>query len=457
MIIHPEKSFEDFNEILKELFYLTCEYGIERCKPSKKDTLQQIKFYQLVHEGWKKSQNLAVKEILDIQDEIAIIKRKIKNYNKQNNRKRSKELKNVIKLLEGRKRKIQFAVNAIVWTIFRLQHHIVRRFFLKDDINNIEKYSLFKTFEFIDQVNEDPNKCAISCDLTTFMHVGDVLIIDLLKKNESPISLVELKEGKVNNKCQDVLSQYYKTECPRNLYFNTRNFDKSEIDQLKRMARQQWRSAQALSAINTGEGVNISTEQKLTIPDEEFIIESYDEILLEMFNELSDEKTWSIRDIDNCLFLGLYSDLRLSEGGFRGWMEGIGVDSPVWDYQNVFSIPLARPPFTLLFPPKFIKGLVTGEIVLKMCLHVPFWVEKLNTNYHEAEIGLEIIKKSRKADMKHGDLFMYNGKLIKFTTGGHTGYIGSGILSKILFDFYRPIDAMRPMVTTHNKPNAADS
>jgi hypothetical protein len=80
MITHPKQSFEDFNEVLKELFYLTCEYGIERCKPSKEDTLQQIKFYQMVHEGWKKSQNLAVREILDIQEEISTIKRKIKYF-----------------------------------------------------------------------------------------------------------------------------------------------------------------------------------------------------------------------------------------------------------------------------------------------------------------------------------------------------------------------------------------
>lgn len=160
MITHPQKSSQDFNKVLKELFYLTSEYGIERCKPSKDDILQLIKFRQLVHEGWKKSQNLAVREILDIQDEIAIIKKKIKTCNKKKNRKRAKELNNIIKLLSSRKRKIQFAVNSIVWTIFNLQHHIVRRFFLRPDIDNIEKYTLFKTLQFIDEVNEDPNKCA---------------------------------------------------------------------------------------------------------------------------------------------------------------------------------------------------------------------------------------------------------------------------------------------------------
>ena len=285
---------------------------------------------------------------------------------------------------------------------------------------------------------------------STSLHVGDVLIIDLSSPPKN-ISLIELKEGKVNEKCSDILSQYYQTNCPQNLYFNIQNLKKDEINQLMRMHRQQWRGAQALSAINKGEGIDIATEQRVTIPDEEFIIESYEKIILDMFNDLSDKKAWTIRDIDKCLFLGLYSDPLLSEVGFRGWMNEMGVDSPVWNYQNVFSIPLARPPFTLPFPPDLIKGLVTGAIVLKMCLHIPFWIENLNTKYHEAEIELETLKRSKRNDLKRGHLFKYHNQLIKIKTGDFSGYVGSGILSKILFDFYRPIDSMRPMITTPNK------
>ena len=138
-------------------------------------------------------------------------------------------------------------------------------------------------------------------------------------------------------------------------------------------------------------------------------------------------------------------------------MEGIGVDSPVWDYQNVFNISLARPPFTLLFPSNLIKGLITGEIILKMCLHIPFWIKELNDKYKDAEIGLETIKRSRKADINPGDLFRYNGQLIKFSNSEYNGYIGSGILSKILFDFYRPIDAMRPSIINPNNSFHDDS
>ena len=456
MTNHPKKKFEDFNKVLTELYYLVCEYGIDRCKPSKEDIHQQTRFYQQVHEGWKKAQQLVKIEILDIQNEILEIKLKVKNYNRKNNRQRAKELNNIITLLEGRKLKIQFAINSIIWTIFNFQHHILRRFFLNNNINNIEERTLSKTFEFIDKENEDPNKCAICCDLTTFMHVGDVLIIDFNQKQVSPITLIELKKGEINEKCDNVLTQFFQTDCPRNLYYNIREFGKGELDQLMRMARQQLRSAHVLTAINKGEGVDIATDMLIKIPDEEFIIKNYFELILEMHKELSDEKHWVIRDIDNCLFLGLYNDQMMSEVGFKGWMHSLGVDSPVWDYQQVVNIPLARPPFSLPFPPDLIKGLVTGKIILNMCLHVPFWISNLNTKYPRAEMQLETAKRSKINDLKHGHLFKYQNRLIKFNKDDSSGYVGSGILSKILFDFYTPIDSMRPMLTAPNQRINAD-
>jgi hypothetical protein len=300
--------------------------------------------------------------------------------------------------------------------------------------------------KFVDEMNKDANKCCICCDLTTFMHVGDVLIIDFNKKDK-PISLIELKEGRINEKLQEVLIQYHQTQCPRNIYLNIRNLEKNERDQIERIIRQQLRIEQAISAINEGEGIDISTGQKLSIPDEEFIIESYEEIIIEMYKEISNEKKWSIRHIDGCLFLGLYNDLRLAEMAFPTWMKEIGVDSPVWNYQNVFNIPLARPPFTLMLPADLIKALVTGKIAMRMCLHIPFWINNINGKYEEVRLELESTKKSRRLDFKTIDFIRYNNQYVKYKTKQSFGYVGSGILSKILFDFYRPIDSMRPMLT----------
>ena len=77
---------------------------------------------------------------------------------------------------------------------------------------------------------------------------------------------IELKKGEINEKCDNVLTQFFQTDCPRNLYYNIREFGKGELDQLMRMARQQLRSAHVLTAINIGEGVDIATDMLIKIP-----------------------------------------------------------------------------------------------------------------------------------------------------------------------------------------------
>jgi len=94
---------------------------------------------------------------------------------------------------------------------------------------------------------------------------------------------------------------------------------------------------------------------------------------------------------------------------------------------------------------------------MKMCLHVPFWIEMLNKTYQGTMVRLETLEKSRKSDLKPGQLFKYKNQLIKFETGTYSGHIGSGILLKILFDFYRPVDSMRPMISAPNNAIVADS
>ena len=398
MEIDFKKSSKDFHSILEKLFYLVTEYGIERVKPTEENFSE---FQKSVHDGWKTAQNIAVEEILEIQDEIVDKKRIIKDLNRTHNSIDAKRMNGIVECLELRRLKIQYAINAVVWTIFGLQHHILRRFFLRHNINNIENKSLRNTLLYVDEQNQDQNKLCICCDLTTFMHVGDVVLVD---NNE--VTIVELKEGKVNRKCMDVLQQFNKTQCPRNLFYSTRDFDKSEMDQLMRMVRQKVRASQVLSVLSTGKGVDISTEGNIAIPEEEFSIDSYDDSILEMYQELSPEKSWSIRVIDDCLFIGLYKNHLLAEGAFSVWMKGLDVDSPIYDYRSVFKMPVARPPFTLQFPPELIMGLVTGEIILKLCLHVPFWIQKLNTQYKEVEMVLETAKNLQKMQ-QGGHMFKY--------------------------------------------------
>jgi len=111
-IIHPEKSFEDFNKVLEEVHYLISRYGIEKFTPSSKDSLETIKFMVLVHEGWKKAQNLVIAEVLAMQDELLLINKKIKRHNKNRRRKQANDLKKATKLINYRISKLKKSIDA---------------------------------------------------------------------------------------------------------------------------------------------------------------------------------------------------------------------------------------------------------------------------------------------------------------------------------------------------------
>jgi len=439
-VIHPEKSFEDFNKVLEDVHYLISRYGIDKFTPSGKDSLERIKFMVLVHEGWKKAQNLVIAEILAMQDELLIINKKIKRYNKNRRRKQANDLKKATKLINSRINKLKKSIDAIIWQIFSHEDHLLKRLFLNDSIDNINRATLRQTLEFTDVENKKPSSLAICCDLSTFVHVGDVLLLDL---SEDKLALIELKEGERNLKLHDVLTQFYQTGCERNLFYNTRDFGEKDFKQLDRMAKQQWRMSQFKKVAEDGEGIDISSNKKVNVPDERTIVDGYETEIIRMYEDLEKGKNWAIATIDGCLHLGLYKDHRLAFG-FEAWMSELAIDSKKIDYLNVFSIPLACPPFAQMLPDDLILKLSTEKYKLLLCLDIPTWIKKTNeANIFPGELVFETPKKSRKLKMESRELVDYKGKLIKYVEGDTEGYVGYGILMKIFFRHYEPISALR--------------
>lgn len=440
-IIHPEKSFKDFNIKLEEIYYLISRHGIEQLNPSIKDNVEKIKFMTLVHDGWKKAQDLVITEILEMQDELLLINKKIKRHYKNNRRKQATDLKKSITLINFRINKLKKAIDAIVWQIFNHEDHLLKRLFLNRSIDNVNRMSLRQVLEYTDEENKKKSSIAICCDLSTFVHIGDVILLDLDTKK---LALIELKEGQKNYELHEVLSQFYETECERNLYYNTRDLDKKDLKQLNRMAKQQWRMSQLKLVAKEGKGICISSNNKINIPDERIFVDCYEDKIIKMYEQIRDGKKWAIATIEDCLHIGLYKDLRLTFA-FDAWMEGESIDSEKIDYLNVFSIPLACPPLAQFLPDELILKLSTEEYKLLLCLDLPSWIKQANeASIFQGELTLEAPKKSRKLKMESkGELVDYKGQLIKYSEGDTTGYIGYGILMKIFFMQYKPISVLK--------------
>jgi hypothetical protein len=347
-------------------------------------------------------------------------------------------------MLEYFRRVMLYGINAIIWTIFRQQHWIVRRFYLDHNLDNISQEALQHSLDYANEINKDRNKLVVCCDLTTFMHVGDVVLVETYSDQRS-IRIAELKEGKTNEKCLDVLQQFQKTQCPANLYHNTQDFSKKEKTQLSRIMRQEWRMANVSLALSGKDAHDISTEQKLHIPDEEYIIDSWDDVVIKMFEKIEGGKTWAIDVISDCLFVGLYSDKIMGKYAFDIWLEGIGFYGIKLNYLSALKSPLAKPPFCLLWPGDLILRIVKSDIWLMMALDVPKWIEGVNKKYPDF-LKLESKKKSKKVNAKKGVLIEFQHRLILSGQPAKQAYLGTGILGKVFYDFNSPIDIMRPMV-----------
>lgn len=427
--------------IIKKLYYLTCQYGILRIRPKKGKTIRNNLFTAFVHKGWKKSQKIVLKKILEIENEIKILKKDLKKAKSKHEREVVKKLNNEIRRTEYNKAKYQMVINSIVWNICGLDHHVIRRFFFDGDINNISKDSISKCTEFINQTNKDKYKIAIYADLTTFVHVGDVIIFN---PKTGLLEIKELKEGKVNETCREILTNA--SEENLSIEQVATQLPKKTSKQLSRMAKQDWRIEKVLESIKQDEGIDIGTELPLKVSKDRQYIFTYDNRIIKLYNQLK-KKKWAIDFVDDCLSIGLYRDIHMAETAFKFWVNEEDKNAIIIDYRQVFLINTARPPFSLELPPQVIKKLVNEEIFLKLSLNFSKWIELMKKIY-SIKIDFETRKNTAKLLQINKEIFTIDNKAIRIEDETSVSHLGFGYFSKIFFDFYSPIDYGRVLLVT---------
>ncbi|MEM7155512.1 MAG: hypothetical protein AAF799_21865 [Myxococcota bacterium] len=406
------------------------------------DSLQRIEMVRTVHDGWKRAQNEALSLVVSLVDEIKEVDALVRTCNRNRDRPAANGFKQTRKLLEYRLRQVRSAIDAIVWTICGRQHYVVRRLRLDGADGSLDRHSLLLNLEAADDYNSSPTTCAILSDLTTFVHVGDLVIAEHDGAGHT-ITLAEVKSGDVNEKCHEVLDRFSASQCQRQLAYALSEMTEREQEQLSRMARQVERLNETVNTLRTDRGTDISTGKRIEIPSEVFEVEDYGDVIVEMAEELADDANWAIRDVDECLFLGLYKDRRMS-AAFEAWVEGLGVASPRFAYlPMVNAVGLPCPTLAAPLPQGLRMKLFTGDYWMMMCLDIDRWMEVVNAQL-SCEIQLATKRESGRNRMKRGDMIEHRGRLLKASVGEKSVFLGTGILSRILTSFDRPVSTMRP-------------
>ncbi|MCY0605778.1 hypothetical protein ACQGRA_01850 [Klebsiella pneumoniae] len=119
---------------------------------------------------------------------------------------------------------------------------------------------------------------------------------------------------------------------------------------------------------------------------------------------------------------------------FNGWMDSIGIKSPVVNINDSFFDPLSRPFMSLHLPTEMLSDIMSGKIIIVMCFDNELFFHRANKMYP----SLFLLSNAESTKQPLENILHVGSQGIASYVNGHASFLGNGIESRILFDQQRP-------------------
>ena len=249
---------------------------------SESTSKQKKDFIKSVHRCWNSAQYHSINLIEKIRDDESI----------DNDEKFRFEL--IIRRL----------IDTIAWSVWGEKQHILRRLILNTNIKPID-IRVLKNALHISQEMHTKNRLSFALlnDLTTFIQVGDLSYKDF--KSKVMPSLVELKEGKVNEIISSIIDDYEPIEPNLEKIKNNPKLEKRFIRQALRNFKQKIRMADVQEILDSNRGKDLHTKQSIMILDGNDDEKTY-KIDFNKMISTAEETGYATLNLQNVLFLSAF-------------------------------------------------------------------------------------------------------------------------------------------------------
>lgn len=252
-----------------------------------RDKTHWRKFLQSCHRGYEKAQSRVVELIGRIETDSAIAVEE-----------RAEQELLLRKIIDG-----------IAVALFMGKSHMLRRLVFHRRPPKVSVTTLKETLEAATRLNSQSRLTfALVADLTTFIHVCDIVRIDF-REDERRVSLIELKSGRVNEMLMSHLERYEPTEEAIAQIANDPLIPApGHRSQAQRMLRQKMRLAQVQEVISTDSGTDIKTKRPIKLSQDEVTGTVYDKFLNDLLDQAHNNGA-SAGVVNYCVHIGVgYSD-----------------------------------------------------------------------------------------------------------------------------------------------------
>jgi hypothetical protein len=451
-------GIQEFENTVKKICDFAFVYGfqsIPEFDPMTASAEEGKAFTKKCHEGFGNAQQLIIEEMLKIQTSIREHKVHLKAARSAKDMEQIHGFETTISYLQHRECILRKIADALAWQLFGLQRWNLKRLFLGKQMPQLDSSNIRSVLEAIKQINQDPLSFGLISDITSFVQVGDILAIDRSLDNPL-VRIIELKEGKMNEKVMDFLQEFDKIKCLRIPYFFAQEHGKDALKQAKRITSQQIRGAQVQQFINTGKGKDIISGEEILMPEEIFEEKHYDEELIELIGKCKTEGR-AIGLIDECLYVGVYDptfypaylsdfinylllESKNKNGNRKSFesseeahmietFEFLEKVSPIYDLRLNLTTPSSRPMFLRFLPSESILNIIFGKMTILLCLDYNKWFARATKYRINGRWATEEEMKSQKNDR---ELLKIHDQIPVLEKNGTILFLGDGTLMQII-------------------------
>jgi hypothetical protein len=424
----------DLMDCAERWLFLVSTHGISQTPQQPKSEAEWLAFYAHCHDGWKQAQSEIAAFLIQALRERGQAQAAQQEHRAQKNTAEQRRCAAAV-----RRHDLEIAVarrmlDVILWTVFAGEHSTLRRLFVQGGTNSLTAENIRVALAAADLINKDPLVIALSCDMLSLVHVGDLIVCE---RKSGKTYFVELKAGEKNVSISKAADFAVRTECAQFEAIATAEYDDADRAHYKRVKKQLIRNNTILSTIRYEGGTDPNTGSEIVIKSTNEPPEFWVDRITACYELLGPSKSWAIDVIDDCVYLGVYSDPLQAFAAFRAWMHIQRCESPIYSLTHSFRDPALRPLGAALLPLELRVKVLRGDVIVVMCLDVLKFIDLANS----VEAGhMRLATKAESAQLRNHQMhfLMHGNRGIAMQVGKETMFVGGGTRDRILFDQQLP-------------------
>jgi hypothetical protein len=396
------------------------------------------------HTGFKQGQTRILSLIMALQEKRKLHKAALKQAHSSRSKARVARLKTEAKEMDQKEKILRHMMDGIVWQLIGGQLYAARQLYKEvEDTKILATSNVESVIKAAAQINEDPRAFALITDLTSYVQIGDLLIV-----RDGQVGVAEVKEGEKNAKNYKIIESLGQEKLTAEELAAKYQLDQKDMEQLQRQFRQLIEMENFTQIMNHDKGLDLPSGKKFTILTPQEPTPYFTDRLSKLEDQLKERNYWAYDIIDNCLHIGIYKGPFRHEGArlLKIMAQQSGARHIVIDYMQVLES-LNKPIMNLPFTSDFIFDVLFGRIDIFMMLDLDKYMELAGKVGLHAEWATRKETARVKDEMGQKGLFLQDNQAIRITFQTPPEldvpkdmeiWFSGGVLSKIFFEHIMP-------------------